>query len=537
MEINNSGQNPWNLSIPAFGVNPFIPDYLATTGLVDFAAMPMKFKNGSDSIDNVFTYFQIPVPNPCSYGNLSGRIYVDNNNDCVFNTGDGNLQNFYALNVSANYNGNFFDFYNYQNGGNGIFGIDVQTSYLIDGQLSYSTGMLPFAYPNSCTPGIYNFDVNSAFPITNLDFALQCTSNIDVAAYVGAAGPVRPGIPFMLYPHVSNLGCDTVSGSFQLILDNRVTYNSALSSLLPTSINGDTLTWNYGPISNLSNNGFWNSLTAGLHLTPDTTVNIGDTLCFSVSANVPGADINATNNQFSVCYPVVNSYDPNIKEVTPKGVGAAGIILPSTTELTYTVHFQNTGNAPAINVYILDTLDFNIIPESIEILGRSHTMTPSWVAPGVLKFSFNNINLADSFSNEPASHGFVTYKVKLVNNISLGTQVSNTAYIYFDFNAPIITNTVLNTLDILSSTSIQSVNANLSVYPNPAKEELFIQINSLKNNATSYLELYNIAGQKVLDQSILQNNTKVDLSSLSKGLYLLKTNVEGTISTVKIVKE
>jgi hypothetical protein len=66
---------------------------------------------------------------------------------------------------------------------------------------------------------------------------------------------------------------------------------------------------------------------------------------------------------------------------------------------------------------------------------------------------------------------------------------------------------------------------------------LVISVNNFKNNATSYLELYNIAGQKVLDQSILQNNTKVDLSALSKGLYLLKTNVEGTISTVKIVKE
>jgi hypothetical protein len=252
---------------------------------------------------------------------------------------------------------------------------------------------------------------------------------------------------------------------------------------------------------------------------------------------LPGADINASNNQYSVCYPVVNSYDPNIKEVMPKGVGAAGIIPPSTTELIYTVHFQNTGNAPAINVYIIDTLDFVIIPESIEILGRSHNMSPQWIAPGVLKFNFTNINLADSFSNEPASHGFVTYKVKLMNNISLGTQVRNTAYIYFDFNAPIITNTVLNTLDFITSTSVQTVNANLSVYPNPAKEELFISINNLKSNTTSYLEIYNIAGQKVLDQSILQNSTKVDLSALSKGLYLLKTNVEGEQGIIKIVIE
>jgi hypothetical protein len=75
------------------------------------------------------------------------------------------------------------------------------------------------------------------------------------------------------------------------------------------------------------------------------------------------------------------------------------------------------------------------------------------------------------------------------------------------------------------------------VYPNPAKEELFISINNLNSSTTSYLEIYNIAGQKMMDQSITQQATKVDLSSLSKGLYLLKMNVEGTVSTVKIVKE
>jgi hypothetical protein len=164
-------------------------------------------------------------------------------------------------------------------------------------------------------------------------------------------------------------------------------------------------------------------------------------------------------------------------------------------------------------------------------------MSPQWLAPGVIKFNFNNINLADSFSNEPASHGFVTFKAKLESNLNLGTVIENTAYIYFDFNAPIVTNTAINTIDLLTSTSVQIVNANLSVYPNPAKEELFISISNFKSNTNNYLEIFNIAGQKMMDQSITQQATKVDLSGLSKGLYLLKTNVEGTISTVKIVKE
>lgn len=535
-EVNLTGQNPWILNVPCFACPSMAPDYLASQG-VSFDGGPKKFISGPDTIPFAFSSQVFTVPNPCSYGNLSGRVYIDNNNDCVYNTGDGTLQSFYDLDVNANYNGNFFDFYNYQNNSNGMYGIDVQTSYLIDGQLTYSTGMLPFAYPNSCTPGVYNFDVNSPFPLSNLDFALSCTSNIDVGVFSMVAGPVRPAIPFFFYPHAYNVGCDTVSGTMQVILDHRVTLNLGLSSLPPTTVSGDTLTWNFGPLSNLSTSGFWNSLTSGLHLTPDSTVNIGDTLCFQVSSSIPTMDTNPSNNVYTSCYPVVNSYDPNIKEVMPKGIGAEGFIPPSTNELTYTIHFQNTGNAPAINVAIIDTIDVNLIPESIEILGRSHTMTPEWIAPGVIKFKFNNINLPDSFSNEPASHGFVSFKAKLTPNLNLGTTIENTAYIYFDLNAPIVTNTSLNTIDFITATSIKTVNNNLIVHPNPAKNELFINMTNFKSKSFSYLEIFSISGQMVWEQGITQNTTKVDISNLNKGLYFLKTNVDGQVSTVKFIKE
>jgi hypothetical protein len=155
----------------------------------------------------------------------------------------------------------------------------------------------------------------------------------------------------------------------------------------------------------------------------------------------------------------------------------------------------------------------------------------------VVKFNFNNINLPDSVSNEPASHGFVSFKVKLNNNINLGTAIENTAYIYFDFNAPIVTNTAINTIDILTSKQMVELNENLSVYPNPAKNELFIKSNNIKAGTLAYFEMYNIAGEIVLSQNINQNNMKVDLNGLSQGLYLLKTNVEGVVSTVKIIKE
>jgi hypothetical protein len=40
------------------------------------------------------------------------------------------------------------------------------------------------------------------------------------------------------------------------------------------------------------------------------------------------------------------------------------------------------------------------------------------------------------------------YSIKLLNNLPIGTQIKNTAYIYFDFNEAVITNTTVNTLSV-----------------------------------------------------------------------------------------
>ena len=126
-----------------------------------------------------------------------------------------------------------------------------------------------------------------------------------------------------------------------------------------------------------------------MHLTPDNTVNIGDTLCFFVKSSLLTTDLNPSNNEYTFCLPVVNSYDPNMKEVTPKGEGVNGNIPQTTSTLDYTIHFQNTGNALAYNVFIIDTLDADIDPKSLRILGNSHSMVPEWLTANVVKFNFN----------------------------------------------------------------------------------------------------------------------------------------------------
>jgi PKD domain len=143
---------------------------------------------------------------------------------------------------------------------------------------------------------------------------------------------------------------------------------------------------------------------------------------------------------------VVASYDPNDKHVSPQGETSYGLIPPTTPTLEYAVNFQNTGNWPATYVVIRDTIDDDLEITSIDMQMASHPCTVTVEQDKILVFTFNNINLPDSTTDEPNSHGFVKFGMNLKSNLPLDTHIDNTAYIYFDFNAPVITNTTHNTL-------------------------------------------------------------------------------------------
>jgi len=131
------------------------------------------------------------------------------------------------------------------------------------------------------------------------------------------------------------------------------------------------------------------------------------------------------------------SSDPNEKHVIPE------FYINDQETLQYHVDFQNTGNDTAFLVVVVDTLDDNLdlltlIPgvtshsSELEINGRE------------LTFTFENILLPDSTEDEPGSHGFIEYEIKPLPDLSPGTIVENKSYIYFDYNEPVVTNSVYN---------------------------------------------------------------------------------------------
>lgn len=143
------------------------------------------------------------------------------------------------------------------------------------------------------------------------------------------------------------------------------------------------------------------------------------------------------------------AYDPNDKMVQP-AYSDAGYILAN-QELKYTIRFQNTGNDTARNVRITDILSENLDPTTLKILNSSHpevlTVYMEMEEADKLIFDFIGINLPDSTTNLMGSQGFVSFScVPKQRFANPGKKIENTSNIYFDYNQPIVTNTVVSTI-------------------------------------------------------------------------------------------
>lgn len=244
------------------------------------------------------------------------------------------------------------------------------------------------------------------------------------------------------------------------------------------------------------------------------------------------------------CNEVTGSYDPNDKRGFPVGVTDTNFIAPN-TDMEYIIRFQNTGTDTAFTVVIRDTLDDNFVLSSLKSSSSSHAYEFKIYGERVLEWKFKNILLPDSNRNEELSHGFIQYKVKQKANLPDYTELNNTAYIYFDFNDPIITNTtshVVNRmihqkskteypLSMIPPTNIAEVN----VYPNPVEDQLFFDIPT-ESNFNSY-SITDISGQEIMVGQITSRfNNKIKLH-LSTGTYLLQLKSDdGNVKTIKFVK-
>ncbi len=233
------------------------------------------------------------------------------------------------------------------------------------------------------------------------------------------------------------------------------------------------------------------------------------------------------------------SYDPNDKAAVPFGYGEEHYI-EKTDMLEYKIRFQNTGTDTAFTVVIRDQLSEYLDPTTLHNVIASHPYEMDLSQTGLLEFTFNNIHLPDSTTNEPASHGFVQFKIKQQANNALGTVIENDAGIYFDFNEPIITNTTYHTIgeNFYLTTSVHVSEENetqVEVYPNPFTHYTYIRIKDI-NTSRHRLDIYHVNGKNMFSKEI-DNEYLLKRNELPPGVYFFKIQSldEGKTYTGKIV--
>ena len=463
-------------------------------------------------------------PNGCEIAKgIIGTAYFDTNINCQNDTSDTKLKN---INFKLLDNNNQY----LSQASSHTFGMYNFTCPLGDYTVLLDTLNAPYIsqcnYPGSDT----TIQLTSANPTAqNIDFSVKCKPGFDV----GVQSVLTDGIVFPGQNHhlnvaagdVSqwyNLNCATgVSGQLIINISGPVTYIApAPGSLIPI-VSGTTFTYN---IADFGSANFLNDFS--IILKTDTIANSGDSICVSVNVTPTIGDNNINNNTYNFCYRVVNSYDPNMKEVYPVD------LQPEYNDwLTYTIHFQNTGNAPAFNIRLVDSLDTNLDLETFQVTNYSHTNTWS-INNKVAFFNFQNIQLPDSTSNSDGSKGYIQYKIKPKNNLGAGTKIKNTAYIYFDYNSPIVTNTTINEFVQVVSVNEYFKQQTATLYPNPTNGSFTIELNTKEKQL---IQILDITGNIVLSQTIENGNGIIDASHLASGIYNISIKGSTGITNKKLV--
>ena len=347
----------------------------------------------------------------------------------------------------------------------------------------------------------------------------------DLQVFLTPLPPFRPGFAVRYNVLCRNVGTMTIDAGLSLVLDEGLGFDS--TSIAPASIAGNTLTWALGPMLPLQN----------IQLSVYCTQSVADTLGSPVTTTaeitpitgdlVPADNSVTTNNQ------VIGSYDPNDILVDPTEVLVSEV---ADAMLDYTIRFQNTGTDTAFTVAVENLLPANAYLPSFEVIGSSHPMELTYYDfEHKMRFQFDDILLPDSNVNEMMSHGFVRYRIRPRADLVVGDSIRNTASIFFDLNAPVITNTAVT--EIISTTGVggDEAKGGLMVSPNPTTDRVIVRIS--EDLVDTGWRVMDAMGRVVLMGRATSMREEIDLSPLPTGAFSIVFPSGNGWSHARVIKQ
>jgi len=361
----------------------------------------------------------------CNYL-LAGLIFYDENENGVLDNGEQPIP--YQTGSIQPANQSFVS------DANGMFQVVVEGQQSVTVEVSEND-----SYPFNTTP--VSITIQSGFQNTqNLAFGLSNelpSFEVDVHVYsFGSTYPCDDWVTHNLC--VRNSGTLPVDIVLEWSIDPL--FQDFETDLEPDSVVDDVYYYSFSNVQP------WEIVCTDFHILTPTVDEIGAFLTTSLLATSYLEGEEMATGQDLTELELACAYDPNDKQVFPLGYSENHYIAQDEV-LEYLVRFQNTGNAPATDIHVLDTLDLNLDISKFELLANSHSVQAIIDQnTRVVDFYFENIMLPDSVNNEPESHGFVSFQIEMLDDLPLLTEINNTAGIYFDNNPPIITNTTWSTI-------------------------------------------------------------------------------------------
>lgn len=449
---------------------------------------------------------------------ICNTIYVNNyqdaNANCLFETGTDNYI-YLPVATEIDSNGVILDtisstsgFYYTPNGSAG----DVYTFKIIS---------LPGDLQTSCpVSGIVSHTLQSS-GLTVIDMGMECNTANGFDLSILASNPTSGAVSQSGYFYANNSYCTPINSV--VTLTHSPDYEYAFAYPAATSVNGSTITWDLNALSNTAPTiVYYTLINSGAPLIS------GDTTHSTFTISPTTGDLDITNNTFVKIDTVVASFDPNAITAFPAECVTAG------TNMQYMIQFENLGNAPAENIYVLDTLPAELEFNTMELVMSSHNMFVTKIQEGgynIFRFDFPNIMLSDS-SDHAGRHGMLVYTIDLNSGLPYGTEIFHRAGIYFDYNDVVMTNNERTSICIPQNVSTTSNDAGMMLYPNPANNELMLQTNGSYTNCS----VTNSIGQQMMEMQLDNKKTSIDISQLAPGMYYMNINGSQGTEVLKFIK-
>lgn len=430
---------------------------------------------------------------------VTGMVYHDTNNNSRHDSGEAKLSNIRlafnqgSINLASDDSGAF----RFRTGEEVITLALLQSHWKVDASMSK-----------------HSFDPKS--DSLHLEIPLQAVNpGYDLSiAYINT--PWRRGFENESVLRVENLGTEDAKKVFIELHMPKETYVNG-ASMKYDNPSGKEFRWEIG------------TLKAGevvQILVADSTglkAKIGQLLTVSAFAYASGKDLDPMNDSMAAEVEIVGAIDPNDILVSPRGDGPLGYIHKEQW-LTYTIRFENIGTYKATYVFLNNQLPAGLDPASFEVVSSSHPYTYQIAENGLLRVSYRNIDLPAAVDDSVGAHGYFMYKIKPRETISGGTQIANLATIQFDFEEPITTNTVINTIKKTGSNEVQ----NLKLFPNPSGEWVYAVVDEAYYTVTAprtiaWWTVLTTNGESILEgRGNAEPIVRIDLSSLSAGNYIVR---------------